>query len=74
MLGVATGLTVAWIALAGAASAEPLEHGKFHEETTDMVEDFCGIPGFTVQFDRVADGKFLATRTAQTAWPTSSST
>jgi hypothetical protein len=59
-LGVATGLIVAWIALAGAASAEPLEHGKFHEETTDMVEDFCDIPGFTVQFDRVADGKFLA--------------
>jgi hypothetical protein len=61
-LGVATGLTVAWIALAGGASAEPLEHGKFHEETTDAVEDFCGVPGFTVQFDRVADGKFLANR------------
>jgi hypothetical protein len=59
-LGVATGLTVAWIALAGAASAEPLEHGKFHEETTDIVEDFCGVPGFTVQHDRVADVTFLA--------------
>src|SRR5918994_4486999 len=58
-LGVATGLTVAWIALAGAALAEPFEHGKFHEETTDMVEDFCDVPGFTVQFDRVADVTFL---------------
>ena len=56
-VGVAAGLTVA---MAGAASAgPPLEHVKFHEETTEIVEDFCDVPGLTVQLDRVLDGKFL---------------
>jgi hypothetical protein len=59
-LGVATGLTVASIALAGAAWAKPLEHGQFHEETTEMVEDFCEVPGLTVQLDRVLDVRVLA--------------
>ena len=59
-LGVATGLTVASIVLAGAASAKPLVHGEFHEETTEIVEDFCDVPGLTVQLDRVLDVRFLA--------------
>jgi hypothetical protein len=60
-VGVAAALTVAFIALAGAASAgPPLEHVKFHEETTETVEDFCDVPGLTVRLDRVLDGKFLA--------------
>jgi hypothetical protein len=60
-VGVAAGLTVASIALAGAAAAgPPLEHVKFHEETTETVEDFCDVPGLTVRLDRVLDGKFLA--------------
>jgi hypothetical protein len=55
------GLTVASIALAGAAWAgPPLEHVKFHEETTETVEDFCDVPGLTVRLDRALDGKFLA--------------
>jgi hypothetical protein len=32
---------------------------KFHEETTEIIEDFCDVPGLTVRFDRVLDGKFL---------------
>jgi hypothetical protein len=58
-LGVAAGLTVASIALAGAASAKPLVHGEFHDETTDIVEDFCDVPGLTVQVDRVFDVRLL---------------
>ena len=58
MLGVATGLTVASIALAGAASAKPLERGEFHEETTEIVEDFCDVPGLTVQVDSTTEGRF----------------
>jgi hypothetical protein len=58
---VTAGLTVASIAVAGAAWAgPPLEHVKFHEETTEIVEDFCDVPGLTVRLDRVLDGKFLA--------------
>jgi FlaG/FlaF family flagellin (archaellin) len=58
-LGVAAGLTVASIGLAGAASAEPLEHETFHSETTVIIENPCGVPGLTVQVDRVLDGKTL---------------
>jgi hypothetical protein len=59
--GVVAGLIAASIAMAGAASAgPPTEHVKFHEETTETVEDFCDVPGLTVRLDRVLDGKFLA--------------
>jgi hypothetical protein len=56
-LGVAAGLTVTSIGLAGAASAEPPEHD--HSETTVIIENPCGVPGLTVQVDRVLDGKTL---------------
>ena len=60
-VGVAAGLTVASIALEGVALAgPPLEHVRFHEATTEIVEDFCDVPGLTVQLDRVLDGKVLA--------------
>jgi hypothetical protein len=60
-VAMTAGLTVASIALAGAAWAgPPLEHVKFHEETTETVEDFCDVPGLTVRLDRALDGKFLA--------------
>jgi hypothetical protein len=58
-VGVAAGLTVASIALAGAASAKPLERREFHEETTEIVEDFCDIPGLTVQVDSMTEGRFM---------------
>jgi hypothetical protein len=59
-VGVAAGLTVATIAVGGAASAgPPIEHVKFHEETTEIVENFCDVPGLTMRLDRVLDGKFL---------------
>lgn len=50
------------IALAGPADAQPLDRGTFHDEFTEVVEDFCDVPGLTVQFDGVVDGRFLFNR------------
>jgi len=45
--------------LAGGASAKPLEHAEFHNEGTFIQEDFCDVPGLTVQQDNVADIRAL---------------
>ena len=47
------------LALAGAtgASAGQIFHETFHEETTEIETDFCGVPGLTVEFVRVVDGR-----------------
>jgi hypothetical protein len=59
-LGLAAGLAmVGSIALAGGASAKPLEHTDFHEEFSETINDFCEVPGLTVQVDTVEDGRFL---------------
>ena len=60
-LGLAAGLAmVGSMALAGGASAAPLEHTTFHDEFSGVVGDFCEVPGLTVHFDFVADGRLLA--------------
>jgi len=61
MLAVAL-VGVTSIALAGPAGAQPLERGTFHDEFTDVVEDFCDVSGLTVQLDSVVDGRFLLNR------------
>jgi hypothetical protein len=43
---------------AGAAMAQQIERGTFHDEFTDTVNDFCDVPGLTVQLDNVIDGSF----------------
>ena len=54
-VGVGAGLTFASIAVAGAASADaPV---RFHEEFTDVIDDYCDVPGLTVRSDVVVDGK-----------------
>jgi hypothetical protein len=50
---------VASVVLAGAAAAEPPVHERFHDEFTDTIEDYCGVPGLTVQTDGVVDGSVL---------------
>lgn len=45
--------------IAPAAVASPLDGGTFHEEFTDVLNDFCGEPGLTVTEDVVVDGRFL---------------
>ena len=49
-------------ALAGPADAQPLDRGTFQDEFTDVIEDFCDVPGLTVQLDQVVDGRFLFNR------------
>jgi hypothetical protein len=54
-VGVAVGLTVAAIAMAGAASADaPV---RFHEEFTVISDNYCDVPGLMVRSDVVIDGK-----------------
>ena len=58
--GLAAGLAmVGSMALAGGASAKPLDHGEFHDEGTFIEEDFCDVPGLRVQQDNVADIRAL---------------
>ena len=59
-LGLAAALAmVGSMALAGGASAKPLEHTDFHDESTETINDFCDVSGLTVQIDSVEDGRFL---------------
>ena len=59
-LGLAAGLAAAVsMALAGGASAKPLEHATFHNEGTFIDKDFCDVPGLRVQQDNVADIRAL---------------
>ena len=59
-LGLAAGLAMSVsMTLAGGVSAKPLEHMTFHNEGTFIEEDFCDVPGLTVQQDNVADIRAL---------------
>ena len=60
IIGVAAVLATAAVSgIGGAASAKPLEHGDFHDEFSELVPDFCEIPGLTVQINGVVDGASL---------------
>jgi hypothetical protein len=55
----AAGLTaVASMSLATAASAQPIREGGVFEET-DIVEDFCDVPGLTVEVDSTTVARFM---------------
>jgi hypothetical protein len=41
---------------ATAASAGQIFRETFHEETSEIEPDFCGVPGLTVEFAAVEDG------------------
>jgi hypothetical protein len=47
------------VTLAGTASAEPPLNETFHDEFTEIITDYCGVPGLTVQSDVVVDGRIL---------------
>jgi len=38
--------------------AKPVERGEFHDEFSEVAENFCDVPGLTVQIDTVVDGRF----------------
>ncbi len=50
-LGATAGAT-----LAAAASAGQIFRETFHEEEVEVISDFCGVPGLTVEFATVRDG------------------
>ena len=47
------------VTLAGTASADPPLNDTFHDEFTDIIDGYCGVPGLTVQSDVVIDGRVL---------------
>jgi hypothetical protein len=40
------------------AEARPLAGDEFHNEFNETVDDFCDVPGMTVEIDTVFDGRF----------------
>jgi len=59
-LGLAVGLAmVGSMALAGGASAKPIEHTEFLDEFSETIENFCDVPGLTVQHDNAANVRLL---------------
>ena len=46
--------------ISGVAAAKPLDKGTFHDESSEVVEDFCDVGGLTAQVDNVFDVRFSA--------------
>ena len=53
---LALGATAA-AGLAATAGAGQIFHETFHEEDSEIVSDFCGVTGLTVEFATVTDGR-----------------
>jgi hypothetical protein len=53
---VLAGLALASFGTAG-ASATPDEWQPFHDTYGDVIEDFCDVPGLTVQLDGASEGR-----------------
>jgi hypothetical protein len=58
MLATAGLTAVASMSLATAASAQPIREGGVFEET-QIIEDFCDVPGLTVQVDSTTEARFM---------------
>jgi hypothetical protein len=56
---LASATAAASVTLAGAASADPPLNERFHDEFSDIINDYCGVPGLTVRSDVVVDGRVL---------------
>ena len=46
--------------ISSVAGAKPLDKGTFHDESSEVVEDFCDVGGLTAEVDSVVDGRFGA--------------
>ena len=46
--------------ISGVAAAKPLDKGTFHDESSEVVEDFCDVGGLTAEVDNVFDVRFSA--------------
>ena len=59
---VLAGVAVPSVALAGAATAAPSQWETFHEGYgPEVSENFCGVPGFTVEQEGAVEGRFRIT-------------
>jgi hypothetical protein len=56
---LALGATAA-VTLAAAASAGQIFRETFHEEETEVINNYCGVPGLTVEIEIVRDGRVHA--------------
>src|SRR6266704_1356630 len=61
MIGIGVIALLAGVNLSPAA-AEQIVQGQYHDEQHEIFENFCDVPGLTVQYDFVADGAFAGTR------------
>jgi hypothetical protein len=67
-VGVIAALAV--VALAGPAQAgPPLEKLKFHDDSTVVEENFCGVQGLSVEIHEVVDGTFKFNTTGKNDVP-----
>jgi hypothetical protein len=65
---VALGAVVA-VTLAAAAGARVVFRDTFHEEETFVLNDFCDVPGLTVELSFVVDGRVQAVQRGQVGAP-----
>ena len=70
LAGAACLAALAVVALAApAAAGPPLEHENFHDEFTEVEENFCDVEGLSVEIHGVIDGTFLFNTTGQNDLP-----
>jgi hypothetical protein len=53
-------VTTVAVTLAAAAGAGQIFRETFHEEEAEVINNFCGVPGLTVEFAVVRDGRIHA--------------
>jgi hypothetical protein len=58
ILAVLLGFALPTLLSVASASAKPVERGEFHDVFTEVIDDFCDVPGFTVASEFVIDGTF----------------
>jgi len=59
LVAALAGLTIVMAVPAGSASAKPLERGSFHDEFSNVLEDYCDVPGLDVRNEGTIDARFL---------------
>lgn len=70
LTGAACLAALAVVALAGPAEAgPPLERVNFHDEFTEVEENFCDVEGLSVEIHGVFDGTFLFNTTGKNDLP-----
>jgi len=57
-IGCAAGIAATAV-IAAPATARPLDQGKFTEEFSETVRNFCDVPGLTIDHEATVEGKFL---------------